>query len=64
MLAGASEKRAILLLYPPVYCELVSVDAASCTKKTEDQLRTTTREHRARITKCTEVYGGILEHLL
>ena len=40
------------------------LDAAACVKKCEDQLRRTTRELRTRIAKCTEVDGGIFEHLL
>jgi len=39
-------------------------DAAACTKKREDQLRRTTRDIRTRVAKCTEVDGGICEHLL
>jgi hypothetical protein len=38
--------------------------AAVCIKKREDQLRRTTRDLRTRVAKCTEVDGGILEHLL
>jgi len=37
---------------------------AACIKKREDQLRRTTRHLRPRVTKCTEVDGGISEHLL
>jgi hypothetical protein len=40
------------------------LDAAACIKKREDQLRRTTRDLRTRVAKCTEVDGGILEHLL
>ena len=40
------------------------LDAAVCIKKREDQLRRTTRDLRTRVAKCTEVDGGILEHLL
>ena len=39
------------------------LDAAACIKKREDQLRRTTRDLRTRVAKCTEVDGGILEHL-
>jgi len=39
------------------------LDAAACIKK-RDQLRRTTRDLRTRVAKCTEVDGGILEHLL
>jgi hypothetical protein len=64
MLAAASKReRAIRLVYPPVYCELAFLDAAACTKKTEDQLRRTTFDLSARVTKCTEVYGGLFENL-
>jgi hypothetical protein len=38
--------------------------AAVCIKKREDQLRRTTRDLSTRVAKCTEVDGGILEHLL
>jgi hypothetical protein len=40
------------------------LDAAARIKKREDQLRRTTRDLRTRVAKCTEVDGGILEHLL
>jgi hypothetical protein len=40
------------------------LDAAAYIKKREDQLRRTTRDLRTRVAKCTEVDGGILEHLL
>jgi hypothetical protein len=39
------------------------LDAAACINKREDQLRRTTRDLRTRVTKCTEVDGGIFEHL-
>jgi hypothetical protein len=39
------------------------VDVAGCIKKREHQLRQTTRDLRTRVAKCTEVGGGILEHL-
>jgi hypothetical protein len=38
--------------------------AAASIKKREDQLRRTTRDLRTRVAECTEVDGGILEHLL
>jgi hypothetical protein len=42
-----------------------SLDAAArIKKKREDQLRRTTRGLHMRIAKCTEVGGGIFEHLL
>jgi len=46
--------------------ELLSriLDAATCTKKREDQLRRTTRDLCTRVVKCTEVSGAIFEHLL
>jgi hypothetical protein len=40
------------------------LDAAACIKKREDQLRRSARDLRTRVAKCTEVDGGILEHLL
>jgi hypothetical protein len=40
------------------------LDAAARIKKREDQLRRTTRDLRTRVAKCTEVDGGIFEHLL
>jgi len=40
------------------------LDAADRIKKREDQLRRTTRDLRTRVAKCTEVDGGICEHLL
>jgi hypothetical protein len=40
------------------------LDAAVCIKKDEDELRRTARDLRTRYVKCTEVDGGILEHLL
>ena len=39
-------------------------DAVSRMKKHEDQLSRTTRDLRTRVTKCTEVGGGIFKHLL
>jgi hypothetical protein len=38
-------------------------DAAACIKKSEDQLRRTTRDFGIGIAKFTEVYGGIFEYL-
>jgi hypothetical protein len=40
------------------------LDAAARLKKPEDQLRQTTRNLRTRVAMCTEVDGGIFEHLL
>ena len=40
------------------------VNAAARTEKREDQLRRKRRDIRTRVTKCTEVDGRILEHLL
>ena len=41
------------------------LDAAGRIKKREDQLRrTTTRDLRTQVAKCTEVDCGIFEHLL
>jgi hypothetical protein len=40
------------------------LDAVASIKKPEDQLRRTTRHLCTRVTKCTEVDGGIFEHLL
>jgi hypothetical protein len=40
------------------------LDAAARIKKREDQLRRTIRDLRTRVAKCTEVDGGICEHLL
>jgi hypothetical protein len=40
------------------------LDAAAGIKKREDQLRRTARDLHTRVAKCTEVDGGILEHLL
>jgi hypothetical protein len=40
------------------------LDAAACIEKREDQLRRTTRDLHTRVAKCTEVDGGIFEHLL
>ena len=40
------------------------LDAADYVKKQEDRLRRTKRGLRARAAKCTEVDGGIFEHLL
>jgi len=40
------------------------LDAAACIKKREDQLRRKTHDLRTRAAKCTEVDGGISEHLL
>jgi hypothetical protein len=39
-------------------------DAAARIRKLGDQLRRTTRDLRTRVSKCTEVNGGIFEHLL
>jgi hypothetical protein len=41
-----------------------SLDSAACIKKRENQLRRTTRDLSTRVAKCTEVDGGISEHLL
>jgi hypothetical protein len=41
-----------------------TLDIAARIKKHEDQLRRTTRDLRTRAAKCTEVDGGIFEHLL
>jgi MoxR-like ATPase len=40
------------------------LDAVACLKKRKDRLRRTTRDLRTRVAKCTEVDGGIFEHLL
>jgi hypothetical protein len=40
------------------------LDAAVRKKKREDQLRRTKRDLRTRVAKCTEVDGGIFEHIL
>ena len=40
------------------------LDAATCLKKREDQLRRTTRDLHTQVAKLTEVYGGIFEYLL
>ena len=40
------------------------LDAAACIKKRADQLRRKTRDLRTRVAKCTEVDGGIYEHIL
>jgi hypothetical protein len=40
------------------------LDAAACIKKNEDQLRRKTRDLHIPVSKCTEVDGGIFEHLL
>jgi hypothetical protein len=40
------------------------LDAAASIKKRKDQLRRTARDLRTRVAKCTEVDGGICEHLL
>jgi hypothetical protein len=39
------------------------LDAAAHIKKPEDQLKSSARDLRTRFSKCTEVDGGILEHL-
>jgi hypothetical protein len=40
------------------------LDAATCIKKREDQLRRTTRDIHPQVAKLTKVYSGIFEHLL
>jgi len=40
------------------------LDAAACIEKREDQLGQTARDLRTRVAKCSEVDGGIFEHLL
>jgi hypothetical protein len=40
------------------------LDAAARIKKHEDQLRRKTCDIRTRAAKCTEIDGGIFEHLL
>ena len=40
------------------------LDAAAPIKKPEDQPRRTTHDLRTPVAKCTEVDGGIFEHLL
>jgi hypothetical protein len=37
------------------------LDAIACIKKSEDQLRRTTRDLRTRAAKCAETDGGILK---
>jgi len=39
------------------------LDAASCIKEREDQLRRTTRDLRTRVANCAEVDGGIFEYI-
>ena len=41
-----------------------NMDAAARIKEREDQLRRTTRDLRTRVAKCTDVDGGIFEHLV
>ena len=41
-----------------------SLGAATCIKKREDRLRRTTGDLHTPAARCTEVDGGILEHLL
>jgi hypothetical protein len=41
-----------------------SLDAAGCIKKSEDQLRRTTRDLHTPAAKCSEGDGGIFDHLL
>ena len=40
------------------------LNAAARIKTREDQLRRTTRDLGTLVAKCTEVHGGIFEHLL
>ena len=40
------------------------LDAAARIKKREDQLRRTTRDLRTRVSKCSDVDGGIFKNLL
>ena len=40
------------------------VDAAACIKKSDDQLRRTTRHLRTPVAKFTEICGAICENLL
>jgi hypothetical protein len=40
------------------------LDASGCIKERKDQIRRTSRDFRTRVAKCTEVDGGIREHLL
>jgi len=40
------------------------LDSAARTNNREYQLRQTTRDLRPRVAKCTEVDGGIFEHLM
>ena len=40
------------------------LDVAGCKKEREDQLRRTTRDLHTPVANCTEVDGGIFEHLL
>jgi hypothetical protein len=46
--------------------ELLSrnMDEAASITKCEDQLRRTKRDLRTRVAKCSEVDGGVFEHLL
>ena len=41
-----------------------SLDAATCIKKGEDQVRRTERDLRTRVAKCNEADGGIYDHLM
>jgi hypothetical protein len=49
---------------PDELVDRILAAAAACIKEREDQLRRTTRDLRAPVAKCTEVDGGIFEHLL
>jgi hypothetical protein len=40
------------------------LDAATCTKQDEDHLRRRTRDIRTRAAECTDVVGGIFQHVL
>jgi len=43
---------------------VIILDAAASMKKSEDQLRRTTRDIRTQVAKCTEFDGGNFESLL
>ena len=65
LFAGLDEKRSLQNKGGYTDELLASIlDAAACIMKREDQLRRTTRDLRTRVAKCTEVDGGIFEHLL
>jgi len=54
----------IIKIHTPDELLASNMDAAARIKEREDQLRRTTHDLHTRVAKCTDVDGGIFEHLV